>query len=48
MPPLFLNLREGLRIHKDLFEMAGAYLYHITGNHPFMDGNKRTGAGSGG
>ena len=80
MPPLFLNLREVLRIHKDqieryggdpsirdlgllqsalampaagfggrflhkdLFEMAGAYLYHITRNHPFMDGNKRTGA----
>jgi death on curing protein len=23
--------------------MAAAYLYHITQNHPFIDGNKRTG-----
>jgi death-on-curing protein len=33
-------------LHKDLFEMAGAYLYHIVQNHPFADGNKRTGAAS--
>ena len=31
-------------LHKDLFEMAAAYLFHIVQNHPFMDGNKRTGA----
>jgi death-on-curing protein len=31
-------------LHKDLFEMAAAYLYHIVQNHPFVDGNKRTGA----
>jgi len=31
-------------LHKDLFEMAAAYLFHITQNHPFIDGNKRTGA----
>ena len=31
-------------LHEDLFEMAAAYLFHITRNHPFMDGNKRTGA----
>ena len=24
--------------------MAAAYLYHIVQNHPFFDGNKRTGA----
>lgn len=24
--------------------MAGAYLYHIVKNHPFVDGNKRAGA----
>jgi len=30
--------------HIDLFEMAAAYLFHITRNHPFVDGNKRTGA----
>lgn len=34
----------GAPLHKDLFEMAAAYLYHIVQNHPFIDGNKRTGA----
>jgi death-on-curing protein len=34
----------GEYLHKDLFEMAAAYLYHIVQNHPFLDGNKRTGA----
>jgi len=34
----------GEPLHKDLFEMAAAYLYHIVQNHPFLDGNKRTGA----
>ncbi len=29
--------------HSDIFEMAAAYLFHIVGNHPFIDGNKRTG-----
>ena len=24
--------------------MAAAYLFHIISNHPFIDGNKRTGA----
>ena len=24
--------------------MAAGYLYHIVQNHPFLDGNKRTGA----
>lgn len=31
-------------LHADLHEMAAAYLYHIVQNHPFIDGNKRTGA----
>ena len=31
-------------LHSDLFEMAAAYLFHIVRNHPFIDGNKRTGA----
>ncbi len=31
-------------VHSDLFEMAAAYLFHIVCNHPFFDGNKRTGA----
>jgi death-on-curing protein len=34
----------GEYLHKDIFEMAAAYLYHIVQNHPFVDGNKRTGA----
>ena len=34
----------GEYLHKDLFEMAAAYLYHIVQNHPFVDGNKRAGA----
>ena len=79
MNPVFLNLNEALRIHRDQieryggdpgirdlgllesavampsagfggsyllddrFEMAAAYLFHIVMNHPFVDGNKRTG-----
>jgi death-on-curing protein len=31
-------------LHTDIFEMAAAYLLHIVRNHPFVDGNKRTGA----
>lgn len=31
-------------LHSDLCEMAAAYLFHITQNHPFIDGNKRVGA----
>lgn len=34
----------GSYLHQDLFEMAAAYLIHIIKNHPFYDGNKRTGA----
>jgi death-on-curing protein len=34
----------GEHFHKDLFEMAVAYLYHLVGNHAFVDGNKRVGA----
>jgi len=34
----------GEHFHADLFEMAAAYLYHLVKNHPFVDGNKRTGA----
>ena len=31
-------------LHTDIYEMAAAYLFHLTKNHPFLDGNKRTGA----
>jgi death on curing protein len=30
-------------LHTDIFEMAAAYMFHIVQNHPFLDGNKRTG-----
>ena len=30
-------------LHTFPFEMAAAYLFHIVMNHPFVDGNKRTG-----
>lgn len=33
----------GEYLHQTLFEMAAAYLFHIVCNHPFLDGNKRTG-----
>ena len=36
----------GEYLHKDIFEMAAAYLYHLVQNHPFIDGNKRVGATS--
>lgn len=34
---------KGEFLHHDLFQMAAAYLFHIVQNHPFIDGNKRTG-----
>ncbi len=30
-------------LHRDLYEMAAAYAFHLSQNHPFVDGNKRTG-----
>jgi death-on-curing protein len=33
---------DGEYLHTTVFEMAGAYLFHIARNHPFVDGNKRT------
>jgi death-on-curing protein len=32
----------GVFLHAELYDMAAAYLYHLTKNHPFVDGNKRT------
>ena len=37
----------GQYVHDDLAAMATAYVYHIVKNHPFVDGNKRTGAYAG-
>jgi death-on-curing protein len=34
---------DGTLVHAGLFEMAAAYLFHVVSNHPFVDGNKRTG-----
>ncbi len=33
---------QGQDLHKTVFDKAAAYLFHITKNHPFVDGNKRT------
>lgn len=33
----------GQYVHEDFAAMAAAYLYHLVKNHPFADGNKRTG-----
>jgi death-on-curing protein len=35
---------DGVFVHGDLFEMAAAYLFHLSQNHPFVDGNKRAAA----
>jgi death-on-curing protein len=34
----------GQLLHATVFDMAAAYMFHIVQNHPFVDGNKRTGA----
>ena len=31
-------------LHTTIPSMAAAYLFHLCQNHPFVDGNKRTGA----
>lgn len=33
----------GYELYPTIFDKASAYLYHIVRNHPFNDGNKRTG-----
>lgn len=33
----------GEDLHENIFDKAAAYMYHIICNHPFVDGNKRTG-----
>jgi len=34
---------DGQFLHGTIYEMAAAYLFHLVKNHPFIDGNKRTG-----
>lgn len=36
----------GEELHKSVYDKAAAYLYHMTRNHPFCDGNKRTATAS--
>ena len=36
----------GKAIYASLTEIAGAYLYYLCRNHPFLDGNKRTALGA--
>ncbi len=33
---------EGKYLHRDIYEQAAAYAFHLCQNHPFVDGNKRT------
>ncbi len=33
----------GEYLYQDIFKMSAAYAYSIIKNHPFIDGNKRTG-----
>lgn len=35
---------DGVLLHPDIPSQAAAYVYHIVKNHPFLDGNKRTGS----
>ena len=35
---------DGNFLHQSIASMAGAYLFHLVQNHPFVDGNKRIGA----
>lgn len=32
----------GKLLHPTIYDQAAAYLYHLSMNHPFLDGNKRT------
>ena len=34
----------GQYLYPTIYHQATAYLYHLVKNHPFVDGNKRTGA----
>ena len=35
---------DAVLLHRDVWEMAAAYGYHLCRNHPFLDGNKRISA----
>lgn len=35
---------DGKYLHTTIYKMAAAHLFHLVRNHPFIDGNQRTGA----
>lgn len=35
----------GTYVHESIYDKAAAYIFHVVKNHPFVDGNKRTGFG---
>lgn len=37
----------GQSLHRDIFDKASAYVFHLAQNHPFLDGNKRVAAATG-
>ncbi len=38
---------DGNYLHTTIFDKASAYIFHISQNHPFVDGNKRTALATG-
>jgi death on curing protein len=36
-----LSTFDGQYLHKTFYDKAAAYFFHISQNHPFIDGNKR-------
>lgn len=36
----------GVSPFTDVIDVAGAYLYYLCSNHPYLDGNKRVGLGA--
>lgn len=37
---------DGVYLHDGVIEMAAAYAFHLSRNHPFLDGNKRVALGA--
>ena len=38
---------QGDYLHKTIYDKAAAYIFHLTQNHPFVDGSKRVGLAAG-
>lgn len=41
------SMFDGQYLHKSNIDKSAAYIFHLTQNHPFIDGNKRVGLASG-